>query len=64
MDLADLRTAKCEAVRFASEAICDETGTFWGSAESTLTVSDDQELILFQLLVLGTESAAGSAPKP
>lgn len=33
LDLPHLNIAKCEAVRFTGEALCDEADAFWDRAE-------------------------------
>jgi hypothetical protein len=66
LDLPHLNIAKCEAVRFTGEALCDEADAFWDRAEWCLTVTDETGLALFQLLLLGTEAPAvtpGARPR-
>lgn len=50
--------AKCEAVRYAGELICDSASTFWQSGEFTMTVTDDKGLTLFTLQLIGIDSPA------
>jgi len=57
-ELADLATAKCEALEFAARHICDVANAFWTREEWLLTVSDEKGLTLFQLHIIGTDSAA------
>jgi len=57
-ELEDLAAAKCEAVKTAGHVICDAAGTFWDRAEWTMTVTDEDGLILFILQIVGVESAA------
>jgi hypothetical protein len=61
LELADLAAAKCEALDFAARHICDAANAFWSRAEWTLTVANQDELTLFQLHIVGTQSAATSS---
>ncbi|WP_404711193.1 DUF6894 family protein [Sphingomonas sp. MMS24-J13] len=57
--LASVQAAKCEAVKLAGRVICEEhADSFWLSREWTMSVTDDQNLLLFQLVMLGTEAPA------
>jgi hypothetical protein len=62
--LSDMAEAKCEAVKLAGQLLCEEAPTFWDRKELSLTVSDVTGLMLFQLLVIGTEAAAASTSRP
>jgi hypothetical protein len=64
MDLPDIATAKCEAVRFAGQLICDEADGFWDAAEFSLTVMDERRLILFSLTMLGQDAPALGVSPP
>jgi len=57
-ELESVAVAKCEAIKLAAGIICDEAADFWERAEWTMTVSDERGLTLFQLDIVGTESAA------
>ena len=48
--------AKCAALKYASEVVCDETQKFWDSGSFQLTVSDEKGLALFALMISGIES--------
>ena len=56
--LPDIATAKCEAVRYAGQLICDEAEQFWDAAEFSMTVMDERRLVLFSLTMLGQEAPA------
>lgn len=58
VDFQDLQTAKCEAVRFAGELLCDAADRFWDDADFEMTVTDEKGLILFTMRVVGTEAPA------
>lgn len=70
MDLPSLGDAKCQAVRYAADIMCDSAATFWDKAAFTMWVEDDTGLILFSIHVLGTDApvirvtstAAGPTP--
>ena len=57
-DLQDIAAAKCAAVRYAGEILCDSSGTFWNAAEWKLTVTDETGLALFTLELIGTDAPA------
>ena len=61
LELADLAAAKCEALEFASRHICDAANAFWDREEWLLSVAYQSGLTLFQLHIIGTQSAATSA---
>jgi hypothetical protein len=61
LELADLAAAKCEALEFAARHICDAANAFWDREEWTLSVTDQRGLILLQLQIVGTQSAATSS---
>jgi len=54
--LPTLAAAKCEAMAVAGRMICDQSASFWDAAEWCLTVSDENDLTLFQLNIVGTEA--------
>lgn len=60
--LASLADAKCEAMAVAGRMICDQADTFWDAAEWCLTVSDQDNLTLFQLNLMGTEAPSIRTP--
>ena len=60
-ELESLPTAKCHAVKLAGELICEQSDSFWDTAEWTLAVTDESGLLLFQLQIVGLDSAAISS---
>jgi hypothetical protein len=65
--LPSLADAKCEAMAVAGRMMCDQTATFWDAAEWCLTVSDQDNLTLFQLNIIGTDAPSirrSSAARP
>ena len=56
IELPSLAAAKCEAVRYAGNLICNEAERFWDTGEFSLTVTDCRNLTLFALTLIGTES--------
>jgi hypothetical protein len=59
--LPSLAEAKCEAMATAGRMICDQAVKFWDAAEWRLTVSDENNLTLFQLNVIGTDGPSTRA---
>ena len=62
LELDNVASAKCEALQFAARHICDGANAFWDRVEWTLSVTDEKGLTLFQLQIVGTESAATASP--
>ncbi|MGI8706496.1 MAG: DUF6894 family protein [Sphingomicrobium sp.] len=58
VDLPDLATAKCEAVRYAGRLLCDQASEFWDRGDFLMTVTDDQGLTLFTLQFNAFEAPA------
>jgi hypothetical protein len=58
IELHDLEEAKCEAVKTAGRLICDDAAGFWNRDEWRMTVTDVAGLTLFELHLVGIESAA------
>jgi D-lyxose ketol-isomerase len=58
LEFASLAEAKCEAVRFAGQMICDFASEFWDVGDLALTVTDANGLILFTMRFVGTEAPA------
>ena len=59
--LASIADAKCEALAVAGRMICDQAAAFWNAAEWCLTVSDQDDLTLFQLNIMGTDAPVTQA---
>jgi hypothetical protein len=57
-EFASIADAKCEAVRFAAQLLCDSAGDFWDTADFEMTVTDGKGLILFTMRFIGTEAPA------
>ena len=58
MHLASIAEAKCMAVRYAGEVICDASKTFWNTADFHMWVTNDTGLVLFALRLSGTDAPA------
>jgi Domain of unknown function (DUF6894) len=56
VEIDSLAAAKCEAVRFAGQMICDSAGRFWDTEEWKLTATDESGLTLFCLVFIGTDA--------
>ncbi|HVF92884.1 MAG TPA: hypothetical protein VM900_01065 [Sphingomonas sp.] len=57
-ELPDIATAKCEAVKYAGDLICEAHATFWDRGDWQMTVSDDDGLTLFTLIFAGYDAPA------
>lgn len=58
MDLPNLATAKCEAVRYVGRLLCGRASEFWDTGDFTMTVADEQGLTLFSLQFSAVEAPA------
>jgi hypothetical protein len=58
VEISDLETAKCEAVKFAGTLVCEAGATFWDKGDWEMTVTDEHGLSLFTLVFAGFEAAA------
>ena len=56
VEIATLAEAKCQAVQFAGNLICDRASDFWDRGDWKLTVSDGKGLTLFCLIFVGIEA--------
>ena len=61
--LESLAVAKCEAVKLAGQLICESAGVFWDAQDFVMNVANEDGLTLFNLMFIGTEAAAISAPR-
>ena len=58
LDFPSIHEAKCQAVVYAGQLLCDAKEHFWDRADFELTVTDATGLILFSMRILGTEAPA------
>lgn len=58
IDLPNLASAKCEAVRYAGRLLCDRASEFWNTGDFMMTVADDKGLTLFTLQFNAVEAPA------
>ena len=60
-ELASPFLARREAIRMCGQIMHDAPEAFWGSRPWTVVVTDSAGLILWEILMDGTSSAAGLA---
>ncbi len=60
-ELETIADAKCEAVRYACNFVCAAADRFWDTGEFNLRATDDKGLVLFTLVLSGTEAPAIAA---
>ena len=58
LDFPDIHEAKCQAVVYAGQLLCDAKEHFWDCADFELTVTDEAGLILLAMRIVGTEAPA------
>lgn len=56
VDLSDVAAAKCEAVRYAGNVICEGADRFCDSGDFSMSVTNESGLILFTLSLAGTDA--------
>ena len=61
-DLASVSAARCYALKYAGEILCDQIESFWGDDEWTMTVSDANHLTLFVLTINTVDAPAMIQP--
>ena len=64
VELKDLATAKCEAVKFAGQMICESASRFWENEEWKLTAANEAGLTLFCLHFVGIDAPAAMGRDP
>jgi hypothetical protein len=61
IELADLKAAKCEAIKYAGRLICDAHTSFWHMDDWRLTVTNEDHLTLFTLIFASIDSPSSMA---
>jgi hypothetical protein len=59
LDLPTLEKARLEAVRYAGEAMRDQPELAWKGEEFRVEVTDEKQLVLFTVIVIGVDAPAG-----
>jgi hypothetical protein len=59
LELPTLEEARLEAVRYAGEAMRDQPELAWKGEEFRVEVTDEKELVLFTVIVVGIVAPAG-----
>ncbi len=62
-ELHDLESARIAALKLLARIVADDPDEFWANKEWKLIVEDETRLTLFELLIIATESAAGSSAR-
>ena len=60
MHLETIGSARCHALKYAGQILCDQLPSFWEDDEWVMTVSDENHLTLFTVTV-GTLNAPATA---
>ena len=55
-DLPSLAAARCHALKYASQLLCDQEPEFWDADEWVMTISDERHLTLFTLIIASTDA--------
>lgn len=64
LDFATLNDAKCHAVVYAGELLCNAKQHFWETADFELTVTDEKGLILFSCGSSGPKRRPSACARP
>lgn len=62
VELPDMQAARINAVVHASEIIRDRPELVWSGDEVRVEVTDENRLVLFTVVVIGVNAAAGKGP--
>jgi len=57
--LDSIQAARCHALKYAGDIMCDQLSSFWDDDDWVLTVSDEDHLTLF-LITVGTLDASST----
>ena len=57
-EFATVREARIEAVRFAADVLRDNPSIIWEGHDFRVEVTDGKDLMLFTVIILGTDSPA------
>ncbi len=60
--LDSIQAARCHALKYAGEVLCDQVQSFWNDDDWVLTVSDEDHLTLFVVTVCTSDTRAGGQP--
>jgi hypothetical protein len=63
-EMASLGDARVEAARYIGEVIRDRPNIIWAGEEVRVEVTDERQLVLFTVIVLGVDAPAVSGSKP
>jgi hypothetical protein len=63
-NLPSLAAARCHALQYAGQILCDQKPPFWDADEWVLTVSDAQHLILFTLTIATSDAPSTMRDSP
>lgn len=53
-NLPSLQAARCFALKYAAQLLCDQEEEFWDGDEWTMTVTDANRLTLFTIMICAT----------
>ena len=60
IELATIAEARLEAVRYAGEVMRDHPTIVWAGEDFRIQVTDDTQLLLFTVIVVGVDAPAGT----
>lgn len=63
-ELASMGDARRAALRYLSDILRDDTGEFWTDGAFSITTTDDNGLVLFDLQLVGTDAPALKTTRP
>jgi hypothetical protein len=59
LEFPSLDEARTEAVRYAGKVLCDQPGVVWQGDDFRVEVTDENQLLLFTVIVVGVDAPAG-----
>lgn len=57
-NLPTLAAARCFALRYAAQLLCEQGEVFWGGEEWVMTVTDANRLTMFTIMICATAAPA------
>ena len=61
-ELSSLAEARCFALKYAGQVLCDQPASFWTDDEWVLTVSDEHHLTMFVIVISTLDAPAAGQP--
>lgn len=61
--LADLASARIEAIKYAGECLANQPGLLWDTRDFRVEVTDERDMLLFTVITLAVNAPAAGDTK-